>query len=97
MFVHFHRQIDFRIVLKMLDEPPAKRMKLQKRQYSHPNKENHNPDYIWTDRKLNVRKRKVPTRKPTVPNILDLNSYVLLEVFDYLSLQGMAPVPNLNF
>lgn len=90
MFVLLFRIIDIKIVLKMLDDapPPAKRMKLQKKPYSHANKENHDPNRIQTVKQNDVRKRKVPIRKPTVSHILDLNAYVLLEVFDYLPLQG---------
>ena len=76
----------------MLDDapPPTKRLKLQKKPYSGDwNKENQNPDYIPMGRKEDVRKRKVPVRKSTEPNLLHLNAYVLLDVFDYLSLEGM--------
>ncbi|XP_055302950.1 uncharacterized protein LOC129568731 [Sitodiplosis mosellana] len=76
----------------MLDDapPPTKRLKLQKKPYSGSNKENHNPDYIPMGKKEDVRKRKVPVRKPTQPHISDLNAYVLLEVIDYLSLEDLC-------
>lgn len=76
----------------MLDDapPPTKRLKIQRKPFSGCwNKENQNPDYIPMARKEDYRKRKVPVRKPTEPNLLHLNAYVLLDVLDYLSLEGM--------
>lgn len=65
--------------------PPAKRMRLhtEKKSQSWVNKEN-----ICPNEKPETRKRKIPIRRPPVSNILDLNPHVLLEVFEYLSVQG---------
>lgn len=64
--------------------PPAKRMRLHTEMMfdSSDDKEN-----ICPDAKPEVRKRKTPKRKAE-PKLLDLDSYVLLDVFDYLSVAG---------
>lgn len=64
--------------------PPAKRMRLhtEKMFDSSYDKEN-----ICPDAKPEVRKRKMPKRKAE-PKLSDLDSYVLLDVFDYLSVEG---------
>lgn len=77
----------------MLDNspPPTKRMKLQKKPYSHPNKENHDPNSIPMGGKIkgqDTRKRKVPIRRPIERNLVDLDDYAMLQVLDYLSLEG---------
>lgn len=72
----------------MLDDapPPTKRMRLQTGTKSQPSviqKENTCPNPKPDD-----RKRKIPAKRSAPSNVIDLNADVLLEVFDFLSIQG---------
>lgn len=78
----------------MLDDysPPVKRLKLQpnnrlSRDLNN-NKENIDPKCVVTCQHEVVRKRKIPVRRPMQPNLLDLNTDVLLEIVDYLPVAG---------
>lgn len=76
----------------MFESPPIKRMKLQsvKRPYlnhSDENKENLDPRHAQPNATQEVRKRKVPVRR-SPQRLNDLNTYVLLNVFDYLNYDG---------
>ncbi|XP_031624733.1 uncharacterized protein LOC116341669 [Contarinia nasturtii] len=67
-----------------MSSPPNKRMKLQSVKRSHSddsNKENQDPEHI--------PKRKVAKRR-SVLNFIDLNTYVLLNVLDYLDYEDLC-------
>lgn len=71
------------------DQPPNKRLKLQTANGLmldiNNNKENIDPNTSHQK----VRKRKIARKRPIKPKFEDLNDDVLLEMFRYLSLNGM--------
>lgn len=95
------RIIDIEIDFKMFDDdaPPTKRLKLYipKKRRSNmrfANKENTRPIPVkMISPNQDVRKRKVPQRR-VVSNLSDLNSHIIIEVLDYLSIEGKANVVN---
>lgn len=75
------------------DAPPAKRLKLQSSDAEHRDLNNN----IETDESreigfpsptLDERRRKIAVRRPVKKSILDLNVYAVLEIFEYLPLNG---------
>lgn len=75
--------------------PPVKRMRLHlpnKRDLNN-NKENipiHDPSLS----KPEIRRRKIPVRQPARRNLLDLDTHILLEMVDYLSVNGTKTDSN---
>lgn len=74
------------------DAPPAKRLKLQlsdadNRDLNN-NVENEGHEFGLPCQKSDVRKRKIAVKRQEAKTILDLNPFVLLEVFEHLPLNG---------
>lgn len=93
--------INIEINFKMFDDdaPPTKRLKINIPKKRRPNvrcANKSNNRAISVPQKMlppqqDVRKRKMPQRRQaneTVPNLSNLNQHILMEVLDYLPLEG---------
>lgn len=74
------------------DAPPAKRLKLQlsnaDQRDMNNNIENVDGAFGLPSPKSDVRKRKIAVKRTVKKSILDLNPYVILDIFEHLPLNG---------
>lgn len=79
------------------DAPPAKRLKLRlTKRLSDPEiidlnnniQNDEDRELGFASPKSDVRKRKIAVKRPVEKSISDLNPYAILEIFDYLPLNG---------
>lgn len=75
------------------DAPPAKRLKLQSSDVEYRDSNNNiicgeSQEFGWPSPKFDVRKRKIAVKQPVEKTVWDLNPYVILEIFEYLPLNG---------
>lgn len=76
------------------DAPPAKRLKLQLRHAEYADANNNNiesgesREFGLPARKVDVRKRKIAVKRPVEKTVMDLHPYVVLDIFEYLPLNG---------
>lgn len=75
------------------DAPPAKRLKLEldraeTRDLNNNIESDESQEFGLPSSEFDVRKRKIAVKRPAEKTVLDLHSYAVLEIFEYLPLNG---------